>query len=344
MLTNFLNFWILARLMQAGFAAVLCLMGLVVGLRIVRRWRPRASSELQLTLERQSELVSTVIQVALLLEVLGLGLSVAVADHLVGSIRGAMCAFGVFGSAKTGFYGLWISFLTAMACSLWVILHRFDLRLESPALIRRKFLALFLVAPFALADFALAIVFAAHLDFTVIASCCSVWVDQTVLTQKASLIMVSPFWAGVVGLSATLAALATSAIASRRPEPMTAWAASAVSAIAPYGALLGVLWVVAPHALATPQHPCPFCLLRIQGGWIGWPLFAAILVGSVAGMGLGVVEMNRRVLPDASSLRAMQKLLGRWSVLGWAGALLCGLFPVARYWLQSGGVSVFGEL
>lgn len=344
MLTNFLNFWILARLMQSGAAAALCLLGLVVGLRLARRWRPGESSEQQLALERLAELVATVIQVALLLEVLGLGLSVAVADHLVGSIRGAMCAFGVFGSTKSGFYGLWVSALATVACALWIILHRFDLSLESPVLIRRKFLALLLVAPLALADFVMAVVFARQLDFTVIASCCSVWVDQTVLTHQASVFTLPPFWAGVMGLTATLAALGASWFTAHRPRPAVVWFAAVVSALAPYGAMFGILWVVAPHALATPQHPCPFCLLRAQGGWIGWPLFAAILVGSIAGMGLGVVEANRRILGEVGSLRAMQTRLARWSAAGWACALLCGLIPVGRYWLQSGGVSVFGEL
>ena len=78
-------------------------------------------------------------QVTLILEVLGLGLSVFVTDHLVGGIRGAMCAFGVLASTPTGFHGLFVSVLTAMACGLWVVLHRFDLRLEAPVLTRRKF-------------------------------------------------------------------------------------------------------------------------------------------------------------------------------------------------------------
>jgi hypothetical protein len=84
--------------------------------------------------------------------------------------------------------------------------------------------------------------------------------------------------------------------------------------------------------------------LRIQAGWIGWPLFSAVLTGSVMGMGLGVVDANRPLLTDAAPLRVMERWLGRWSAMAWACALLMGVFPVARYWLHSGGVSVFGEL
>jgi hypothetical protein len=100
MVTNFLNLWILARVVQAGVATLLCVFGVVLGLRLASQWQPGQSSERQLALERQAELVASVMQVTLILEVLGLGLSVFVTDHLVGGIRGAMCAFGVLASTR----------------------------------------------------------------------------------------------------------------------------------------------------------------------------------------------------------------------------------------------------
>lgn len=111
----------------------------------------------QLALERQAELVASVMQVALILEVLGLGLSVLVADHLAGGIRGAMCAFGVLASTRAGFAGLLVSLLTAVVCGLWMILHRFDLYLETPVLTHRKFAWLLPVGALALADLALTV-------------------------------------------------------------------------------------------------------------------------------------------------------------------------------------------
>ena len=109
MLTNFLNVWLLARVMQSAVAATLCGLGAVLGLGIVWRWRAGQSDEVQLTLERQAELVAAVMQVALFVGIVGLALSVFVADHLVGGIRGAMCAFGVLASTGSGFVGLWWS-------------------------------------------------------------------------------------------------------------------------------------------------------------------------------------------------------------------------------------------
>lgn len=344
MLTNFLNLWILARLAQAGVATALCVFGVARGLRLARRWRAGQSSEEQLALEREAELVASVVQVALLLEVLGLGLSVLVTDHLVGGIRGAMCAFGVLASTRVGFYGLLASVLTAGACALWVVLHRFDLRLEAPVLTRRKFRWLIPVGVLALGDFALVIAFAWQLDFKVIASCCSVWVDAAVVNNNPAVTLLAPRQAATLGLAAALAAAVTSAAAARWPGRAPALAAGGVSALAAVAVLPAVLGVVAPHALGTPSHQCPFCLFHVQGGGLGWPLFGALFLGTVTGAGLGLVEFHSRAAGDEKAVRAMQRSLGRWAACAWLCVLGVGVFPVARYWLESGGVTVFGKV
>jgi hypothetical protein len=344
MFTNFLNLWILARVIQAGVATALCVIGVVLGLRIARDWTPGQSSERQLALERQAELVASVMQVTLILEVLGLGLSLFVTDHLVGGIRGAMCAFGVLASTSTGFHGLFVSILTAMACGLWVVLHRFDLRIETPVLTRRKFAWLVPVGILAATDFALLIAFAWQLDFEVVASCCSVWVDAAVVNAQAGQWMLSPIWAGLIGFVAASFAAMTSAAAGRWEGRAIALTACGASVLACVAAIPAVLGVVAPHVLGTPTHFCPFCLFHSQGGGLGWPLFSSIFVGSVTGIGLGVVELNRGALEDVQPVIEMRRILGRWSAAAWLVALGCGAFPVARYWLQSGGATVFGKI
>jgi hypothetical protein len=344
MFTNFLNLWILARVAQAGVATFLCVFGVARGLRLARRWRAGQSSEEQLALEREAELVASVVQVALLLEILGLGLSVLVTDHLVGGIRGAMCAFGVLASTPTGFYGLLASALTAGACAIWVVLHRFDLRLEAPVLTQRKFRWLIPVGGLALADLALVVASAWQLDFKVIASCCSVWVDAAVVNNNPAVTLLAPAQAGGLGLTAALAAALTSAAAARWPGRALALAAGGASALAAVAVLPAILGVVAPHALGTPSHQCPFCLFHVQGGGLGWPLFGALFLGSVTGLGLGVVELQGRAAGDTNATRAMQRTLGRWATVAWLCALGLGMFPVVRYWLQSGGVTVFGKV
>jgi hypothetical protein len=344
MLTNFLNVWVLARVMQSAVAASLCVLGAAFGMVIASRWRLGQSDEAQLALERQAELVATLMQVALLVEVVGLALSVFVTDHLVGGIRGAMCAFGVLASTRSGFPGLLASALAALVCGLWVVLHRFDLRLETPVLTRRKMLALLGVAPLAVADLVLTLRFARELDFSVIASCCSVWLDDTAINSQAARLVVSPNLAGGLGLAAVALALTASLAVWRRPGRATALLGAVLSGVATVLAVPAVLGVVAPYTLATPGHLCPFCLLHVQGGWLGWPLFGALFAAAVTGLGLGVVELHRSADHNLNLARQFQRTLARWSTFAWLGVLACGVFPVARYLIRSGGIPVFGEV
>jgi len=152
MLTNLLHPLLLLRIVAAVVVAVLVLAGTRVAWQVLVRWQIGRANEGQLLLERRAELVATLVQGALVMTVAGLALTVLAADRLTPSIRGAMCAYGVFGSTPTGFYALWTSAAAATACSLWVVLHRLDLRLATPALTRRKFVALLLIAPVVLTD------------------------------------------------------------------------------------------------------------------------------------------------------------------------------------------------
>lgn len=344
MSVNLLNLWLLARLVQAAITAALGLGGGLLGGCIAWRWRAGQPGEAQLALERLAELAAAVMQVALLLQVFGLALSLFVTDHLVGGIRGAMCAFGVLASTRSGFPGLAAGTVTALVCALWMLLHRLDLSLESPVLTRRKFAALLVVAPLTLVDFLLAVRFASELDFSVIASCCSVWLDDTAVNEKAARLVVSPNLAASTALATALLAAGAALLLRRRPGRATAILVAASSLAAAVAAVPAVLGVVAPYALATPAHLCPFCLLRAQAGGLGWPLFAALFLGTVAGLGVGMVELQGLPGPAREHARRFQRRLAGWCSLGWISALACGSWPIVRFLIRSGGVSVFGEV
>ena len=97
MLTHLANPWILAR-MVLGVAA--CALAATAGFGAVGVFlRYNASGppdERTLVLERRSELVAVTLQVAFVLELAASVLTIVAADRMAGSIRGAMCAFGVF--------------------------------------------------------------------------------------------------------------------------------------------------------------------------------------------------------------------------------------------------------
>lgn len=342
MIRNLVDPWILARLVMGVAVSLLLLHAVRVAVRVLKHWRVGETNEGQLALERRAELVATIVQAALVVAVGSLALTVLVADRLTGSIRGAMCAWGVFASTQWGFAAVATSALAAAACALWVVLHRLDMRLHAPRLTRAKFLALLVVAPIVWVDLITTIRFASALDLDVVASCCSTTLDSGVAAFGASDFGRSRTTLALLAAAAAVAAIATAAWARRSPGAASAWSAALSSLVAFALSLPAILYYVAPHVYETPHHLCPFCLLRGDVGGIGWPLFGAIFLGTVLGVGLGVVEASRRASGEPEQASALERSLARWVAVAWITALVVAVYPVARFAIVSHGASLFG--
>lgn len=340
MITNLLRPFLLARVVSGVAVAVLCIYALVIAWRVLARWRVGATSEGQLALERRAELIAAVVQGALVIAIVDLGLTVLAADRLAPSIRGAMCAWGVLDASRWGFVALGASITLAIGCALWVVLHRLDLRLKRPVLTRRKFLALFAVAPIVIIDLAVTLAWALDLDMQVVASCCSVGLDDVLGGSTAE---GGPRGLALYAATGTSAlAIVLSAIVWRRPSRLGAIAAAVASAMAAVAAIPAIVWVVAPHAYETPHHLCPFCLLHADVLGIGWPLFAALFAAAIFGTALGLVEAQRRASGEPEAIAEMERGLGRWAALSWIAAVCLAAAPIIRYALVTGGASLFG--
>jgi hypothetical protein len=340
---NLLRPWILARLLSGAAVVALCVLAVWVAWRVLSHWRIGRSSEGQLALERRAELVAAIVEVALFVAVVNLALTVLAADRLTHSIRGAMCAWGVFDASPWGFWALGTSALVAVACALWVVLHRLDLQLERPTLTRRKFAALFGIAPLVALDLGITAAWALDLDMQVVASCCSVGLDDAVGAGETASGGPRELAAGLA-LATGLGAAGAGLWLWRRPARSAAIGAGVASAFAAAAAIPAVLWYVAPHAYETPHHLCPFCLLHADVGGLGWPLFGALFGAAVTGLAAGLVETQRRASGEPARVSAMTGALGKWSALLWLSTVLLGAAPVLRYAWVTGGASLFGGM
>lgn len=333
--------WFLARFLTGAVAAVLCLVAVWVAVRVLRRWRVGATSEGQLALERRAELVATLVQAGLMLALSSLALTVLVADRSADAIRGAMCAWGVFESTAVGFWPVATSALAALACALWLVLHRLDLRLETPALTRAKFVALFAVAPLVWLDLGVFTAFAAQLDFDVVASCCSVSLDGGALGRWGAEGASGSGALFYLALTLALAAGAALSWTRRRPGHAAALASALLSLAAALAMVPAVLLYVAPHVYETPHHLCPFCLLHADVGGIGWPLFGALFAGTALGAGAGLVDLVGRRVDAPDAVADLLRSLGRWGALSWLAVGALAVAPIVRFAIISGGASLF---
>jgi hypothetical protein len=340
---NLLEPWILLRLAAGLVAVLLFARAAHTSIRVLRNFDVARYTEGQLALERQADLSSALVRVATIVQVALLALTMLAGDRLSGSIRGAMCGYGVFHATPWGFRSLFATTATAVAAGVVSELYAFDARVRSFDLARPLAIATLVLAPLAAIDFGLAAAFGLNLDLSVVASCCSVQLDA-----------VAAGVAGPEGLGAPMRAVATmgaalavtlsvvlALAASRRPRIGGIVAAAGASLVAFPFAIAASVLEVAPHAFELPQHVCPFCLLRASVLGIGYPLFGAILVAVVCGLGAGIGALVSRTDAARAALAGYARDRLRREALAWVAALVLGALPVARYALLSGGVALF---
>lgn len=342
-MTNLFQPWILLRLASAIVIATLFVRAARTGARVLGHFDVVRSSEGQLALERQLELAATYARVAAVASALDLALGVLTADRLSHGLRGAMCAYGVFGAAgHLGWLALGASVALAIAGGILAQLFAFDATLPRLDLARPLAGFMLVVAPLAAVSAALQAAFLLDLDLTASASCCSVEIDEASLGVWG---LHGGPRAGVAVLGAVLALVAaiTMGLVARRPTVGRARLAivGVLATVAGGAAALAVVTGVAPHAFETPQHLCPFCLLRADVYGIGYPLFGAIHLGVVWALGAAVGGALARGPAPTEALGAFAQKRLRWGAIAFAVALVLGAEPVVRYAWLSGGTLLF---
>jgi hypothetical protein len=337
---NLLRPWILALLLASGGAAFAWLRGLAIAASVLRRFRHDDRHEAQIQLERRAELGARWIELGALSSAASFGILVLGAGHAASEIRGAMCAHGVLASTSVGFLAVGLGLAVFVAGIIWSQLHRLDLELREPLLTRPKFLAFVLLAPLAVASAAVNLVFVSELDFGVVATCCSAAVDSveadSVSTQRAAPI------AFPLHVAALLVAAAVSAGATRRPSRWGSLLAGGLALIALAAAIPALVHYVAPHVYETPNHRCPFCLLRGPEAAVGLPTYAAMAVALFSATSLLVRVSDPRWVGEADAVTVAVRRRGLITAVALVTLTALLLFPVVRYHLITGGASLFG--
>lgn len=345
MLGNLLRPWLLARLMTSGTGAVLAIIVVVLAVRLLRSPALARSSEGQLLLDRRAELIGTLTAVAAWCAMGSLAVAVIGADRMHGSLRGAMCAYGVLEATSFGFRSLFVALAAALGASAWLALHRAELTLKRPVLTQLKLLSAAALAPLFLGDFVLSTLHATALDFREVASCCSSGLEATreVLGHDGGprLLFVIAFFG--CGLGAMIAAL----VQLRTASALGARLVALFSGLSLLAAPLAIVTWIAPHAYGTPNHLCPFCLLHgDEALGIGWPLYLALFVAVSRGLAVGITRFVQRAATDpeanAAGLDALGTKLARGTAIAWLVTLVLAAAPWALFTMQSGGASLFG--
>ncbi|HOW74565.1 MAG TPA: hypothetical protein P5102_06240 [Candidatus Competibacteraceae bacterium] len=294
--------------------------------RILRHWDIHSGSELQVCLERQTYLISTLLGFALGAELLSLLLFIHTAENLSSQFIGAMCATGVLNINAFGFPTLLLKITVFFLAALWLWLNRVDNQGDDYPLVRVKYGLLMVIAPLTVLEGATQTAFFLGLEPEVITSCCGSLFSAEGRGVAAELAgwPVRP----ALALFYTMAGLLLAVGLAFRRWPGLGPLFAAGSVLSFSVAIVVIIAVLSLYVYENPNHHCPFCLLKAGYGYVGYALYIPLFAATAAGLSAGLITPFRRVV----SLQAVipgevRHLIG----LALAGF---GLFYALATWLM----------
>jgi hypothetical protein len=312
----FLNSWSLG-LTIAGL--IILALGIYAGwsaIRVLRFWNPASDSTLQIRLENEIWLASTLVEYGLGFQIITLILFVLAADTFSHVIVGAMCATGSLLANDFGMPTLLIKIIGVFLYGFWIVLHHLDISSEKYPLVRIKYIYLLLILPLLFADITLQTLYIGFLSPDIITSCCAVVFGSTAQTGGNLL-------AGSISQNTTLFLFYGSVILligigcvllKRWIVPLAALF-SAVWLWFLLLAIVAVTTVFSSYIYAMPYHKCPFCILKPEYHYIGFVIFFSLIPAAFFGLATVLVEPLKNKGGLVDSVGKFQRLAVRVSLI-----------------------------
>jgi len=275
------------------------------GVRVVRFWDSSADSPLQIRLESEIWLSSTLMEYGLFFQLFSLLLLVIAADSFAAILPGAMCATGSFLANSYGMKVLVLKLVSVFFYGFWILIHRLDICSPHYPLVRLKNIYLLLLCPLLLADMTFQTLYLNGLHPDIITSCCGVVFQEPDVSLLGLSQQMATFTSIVIFYCGCFLLLLTGWLNFRYSSLLLAVGACLLF---PAG-LWMVTTFVSPYVYAMPHHRCPFCLLHVEYNFVGYPLFLSLYLASFSGMGIGLLMFFSSYSELATALSRFHKNL-----------------------------------
>jgi hypothetical protein len=306
---------ILAILLGSTLTSLMLCYCAYQGVRIIQSWDISSGSELQLELERRTYLVSTVMSYALGFQLLSLFLFIYTADTLSPLFIGAMCAAGTLKVNGFGYPTLMLKIVSCLLAGLWLIVNATDNRAHDYPLVRTKYWLLLFLAPFLLAETTTQAAYLLGLRPNIITSCCGTIFTSDANTILSDLLALPPALAEGAFFSSAVITVALGLRVYLKTDSGSARLFAIASLVHCLLSLIALISFISIYFYELPTHHCPFCILHQEYGYVGYPLYLAILVSAVCGIGTGIIDPYRTTPSLLSVIPRLQKRLALISVV-----------------------------
>lgn len=286
-----LNPNILALLVSSLLISLMTIYAACYGIKILRFWDISSGSELQLSLERRTYLISTIVSYFLVFQLVSLFLFILTADSICNLFVGAMCAVGTLTADRFGYPTLLLKVMTFILAGLWLIMNHVDNQACDYPLIRSKYRLLLLMAPLVLAETLVQGSYFLRLKPNIITSCCGSLFSQSSQGISADITALPPvpmlvLFCFVTGV--TLAAGVRYFLSGKG-----SYFFAGMSGLNFMVSIASIISSISLYIYELPSHHCPFCILQHEYGYIGYALYLLIFIQTITGLGVGLLHMFR---------------------------------------------------
>ena len=299
---------IIALLCGSAITSFMLIYAAYYGFRIVRQWDIKSGSELQLSLERKTYLLSTIMSYVLAFQLASFFLFIFTVDDIHPLFVGAMCAAGTLNVNQYGYPTVIMKMINFMLAGVWLIVNYTDNRAFDYPLIKKKYLLLLVVAPLVVAEMALQGSYFLNMKANVITSCCgSLFSTET--EGVTSSIAALPRLPMETAFYASMVLTLGSGIYFYLRNDRSGYLYSALSIATFAVSVAALISFISLYFYELPTHHCPFCILQKEYGHIGYLLYLTLLGGAVSGMGVGALMPFKNIPSLSTVVPAVQKKL-----------------------------------
>ena len=282
---------IMALVLTSFLMSLMTLYASSFAVQILLCWDIASGSELQLALERRTYLISTVISYFLAFQLLSLFLFIHTADSICHLFVGSMCAVGTISVNNFGYPTLLLKVATFILAGLWLILNYADNRAFDYPLIRAKYLLLLIMTPIVLAETVMQGIYFLGLRPDIITSCCGSLFSQGSSVTASEILAMPVMPMKVIFYTSMMATFASGARCLLRNTGGYLFAL--MSGVTSLIAIVSIISFISLYIYEMPAHHCPFCILQKEYGYVGYLLYTLLLLGTVTGLGVGLLQLFR---------------------------------------------------
>jgi hypothetical protein len=317
---------IIALILGSFLVTAFALYGSALGWRILKRWDLQNGSEEQLSLEKKTYLLSTILGYLFAFQIFSLLLFVYTADHMHGLFVGAMCAAGSLNVNDYGYPTLVVKMINVFFCGLWIVINQTDHQGYDYPLIKAKYRFLMVISVSLLIETVLQSSYFSDLKADVITSCCGRLFSEHSGSFAGELAAL-PTKAVKIVFFLTMLLLVRTGI-HFLVTGRAAGIFSTLSAAAAILSLFSVISFIALYFYELPTHHCPFCLLQREYDYIGYPLYLALYVGGIMGVSVGVLDRLKGKESLKALIPALQKRHCLVSMTGYLLFVSIAIYPM----------------